>query len=297
LAYLPFYITPEEFQEHQLEQETKIKSGDSLFEWEKFDIEEPNRYFNIMMSLVIMVPLLVFSYFIGFWEGGWSNIVPSILINLFLYSISYLSFGLDYHYTYTISSKGLVLKKRRNMPKWINKAVQIAAWCAAVFCILMVGVAGPMILAGAGGAILLAFGMLKKQPDEPIETTISFREQWISAAYYKKRKVIALYHKNDTCEYADIEQKNVTRYHSAGCSYLFFKSQTDLSAVIELITNHSDTDCVEVDSAKKIFGKDHVPDEFKKTPYRGKIYPVDEAISMRRSNTPIPELEYPTWYD
>jgi hypothetical protein len=292
LAYLPFYIAPEEFQKHQLEQETKIKSGDSLFEWEKYDIEEPNRYFNIMMSLVIMVPLLVFSYFIGFWEGGWSNIVPSILINLFLYSISYLSFGLDYQYAYTISSKGLVLKKRRNMPKWMNKAVQVTAWCAAIFCILMVGIAGPMILAGAGGAILFAFGMLKKQPDEPIEVTAEPIEHLICARYNKQRKLIKLYLKLDVCEFADASKTTVSRYHGADSCYLFFSTTNQLEKLLNTFQNELMIPCEEITDRKRLFTPKDAPTEFLEVPYRDSEFLLSEVHSLRNSKAPLPDLQY-----
>ncbi|MGR3962825.1 hypothetical protein K9868_25520, partial [Vibrio lentus] len=142
---------------------------------------------------------------LGFWSGRWVNDAISVLVTFFMYSLSYYMYGRDYRYDYIFSSKGFVMKKRRNMPKWVNTATQAVGWIGAVVCVLMVAVIGPMALAGAGALILLSFGMLKRQPDEPTEVRVGEREDWLFADYNKKRKVIKFFFKHDTCEYIDME--------------------------------------------------------------------------------------------
>ncbi|GAL20835.1 hypothetical protein JCM19235_3837 [Vibrio maritimus] len=44
MAYLPFYLTPEEFEVYQKEREKQIKAGKHFFEWSSNNIEEANRY-------------------------------------------------------------------------------------------------------------------------------------------------------------------------------------------------------------------------------------------------------------
>jgi hypothetical protein len=292
LAYLPFYITPSEFKEHQKEKEIEIKAGNNLIEWNAFNIEEPNRYIYHLFVLSVMVPALVFTYFVGFWSGGVGRTITSIFVIMFIYGIAHLTFSIDFHFKYSLSSKGLLLKKRRNMPQWINKAVQVAAWCAAIFCILMVGMAGPMILAGAGGAILLAFGMLKKQPDEPIEVKVEPIEHLICARYNKKRKLIKLYLKLDACEFGDASKTTVSRYHGGDSCYLFFSTTNQLEKLLDKFQNELMIPCEEIDDPKRLFTPKDAPTEFLEVPYRDSEFPVSEAQSLRNSKAPLPDLQY-----
>ncbi|KJY86215.1 hypothetical protein TW84_20125, partial [Vibrio neptunius] len=189
MAYLPFYLTPEEFALKQKQQEQEIAAGRDQIRWHKYDIEEPNRYHNILLSLM---PISVLSMMLGyFWFTSGKDTfmgVSSLVMLALTYGYCYLIFGLDYRYDYLISDLGLVVKKRRNMPRWINRASQIAAWFGAIVCVLAVSVAGPMILAGAGGLILLSFTGLKRKPNEEAEVRIGHREDWLFVFYNKKRK-------------------------------------------------------------------------------------------------------------
>ncbi|MGR5283840.1 hypothetical protein ACP3V5_00850 [Vibrio maritimus] len=292
MAYQPFYIVPVEFQEHQQKQEAEVRKGGNLVEWQKHDIEEPNRFFNILVSIAFVVPNMIFFYFIGFWDGDWLSDIIYTLVALFGYSISYYMVGVDYQYTYIMSNKGFVLKKRRNIPIWMNKVVQVTAWCAAIFCILMVGVAGPMILVGAGGAILFAFGMLKKQPDEPIEVTAEPIEHLICARYNKQRKLIKLYLKLDVCEFGDASKTTVSRYHGADSCYLFFSTTNQLEKLLNTFQNELMIPCEEIDDPKRLFTPKDAPTEFLEVPYRDSEFPVSEAQSLRNSKAPLPNLLY-----
>ena len=170
MAYLPFYITPDEFSAYQEAQEQEIFSGDNLTTWRKYDIEEANRFAYIFDSLV---PIAIMSVvlFLFWYTLGQDPLMGYVAVGVLImgYGLSYLLFGLDYRYDYIFSSKGFVMKKRRNMPKWVNTATQAVGWVGAVVCVVMVALVGPMALAGAGAFILLSFGMLKRQPDERTE--------------------------------------------------------------------------------------------------------------------------------
>ncbi|WP_371133750.1 hypothetical protein [Vibrio japonicus] len=52
MAYLPFYITPEECVIYQEAQEQEIASGDHVISWATVNVEEPSRYIHISMTLV-----------------------------------------------------------------------------------------------------------------------------------------------------------------------------------------------------------------------------------------------------
>ncbi|GAL20837.1 hypothetical protein JCM19235_3839 [Vibrio maritimus] len=52
MAYLPFYLTPEEFEVFQADHEKQIKSGEHFHEWSSNNIEEINRYGALQFSLL-----------------------------------------------------------------------------------------------------------------------------------------------------------------------------------------------------------------------------------------------------
>ncbi|WP_339389754.1 hypothetical protein, partial [Vibrio neptunius] len=206
--------------------------------------------------------------------------------------LAYLMFGLDYRYDYTLSEKGLVVKKRRNMPRWVNSAAQVVAWFGAGFCVFMVATVGPMVLVGAGGLILLSFTGLKRQPDEEAEVRIGHSEDGICARCNAKRKVIELYYKFDDYDFEDAAKTVVSRYHSIGKSYLFFSSQKQMEQAIQLLFDEWHLTCEEIKEPKNVFGNKNLPEAFLNTPFRGASFPVDDAQSLRSSNAPLPEQRY-----
>ncbi|MDK9781338.1 hypothetical protein KIT90_08155 [Vibrio sp. B172a] len=291
MAYSPFYITPEELAVYQEAQEQEILTGDNLTTWRKYDIEEPNRYLYLFISIVAMLPIIVFFYFLGFWSRGWVNDAISVLVTFFVYSLSYYMYGRDYRYDYIFSDKGFVMKKRRNMPKWINTAAQAVGWIGAVVCVVMVAVVGPMALAGAGALILFSFGMLKRQPDERTEVRVGEREDWLFADYNKKRKVIQFYFKYDICRYRDTAHKTIFRSQDRSDCYVFFKTAADLETMVAQLSKVYKLNCTEVDDHKKLFEAKPESRLFS-IPVCSKEYQTDEVFDFRASKTPLPEQEY-----
>ncbi|WP_104046654.1 hypothetical protein [Vibrio jasicida] len=291
MAYSPFYITPEELAVYQEAQEQEILTGDNLTTWRKYDIEEPNRYLYLFISIVAMLPIIVFFYFLGFWSRGWVNDAISVLVTFFVYSLSYYMYGRDYRYDYIFSDKGFVMKKRRNMPKWINTAAQAVGWIGAVVCVVMVAVVGPMALAGAGALILFSFGMLKRQPDERTEVKVGEREDWLFADYNKKRKVIQFYFKHDICRYRNTAHKTIFRSQDRFDCYVFFKTESDLESMVAQLSKVYKLNCTEVDDHKKLFEAKPESRLFS-IPVCSKEYQTDEVFDLRASNAPLPEREY-----
>ncbi|UTZ27611.1 hypothetical protein HB761_13135 [Vibrio campbellii] len=290
MAYLPFYITPDELSAYQEEQEQEILKGMNLTTWHKHDIEEPFRYLYLSIAIAAVSPLFVLTYFL---HDSSEMILTYILsgLTIIMSGVSYLTFGLDNRYDYTLSDRGLVIKKRRNLPNWVNSATQVMGWIGAIVCVLMVGVAGPVTLVGAGGFILVSFRMLKRQPDEPTEIKIGEREDWLFAYYNKQRKVITLYHKYDDCDYRDVAKTTVNRCHNRGRSFLFFKSTNDLKRVLEKLSEEYQLQCTEFEDIKALFNA-YSPDELLSEPARSLEFPVDETFELRAQNAPIPEWEY-----
>ncbi|WP_447038671.1 hypothetical protein, partial [Vibrio alginolyticus] len=215
----------------------------------------------------------------------------SFILSVMVSGAFYLTIGLDYRYDYIFSDKGFVMKKRRNMPKWVNTATQAVGWIGAVVCVVMVAMVGPMALAGAGAFILVSFKMLKRQPDEPTEVRVGEREDWLFADYNKKRKVIKFFFKHDTCEYINIEHTKISRLHNRFHYYVFFKTLSDLESMVNQLATEYKLDCTEVADYKKLFEAKPEARLFG-TPVCYKEYQTDEVFDLRASKAPLPEREY-----
>ncbi|HDM8054527.1 hypothetical protein [Vibrio harveyi] len=290
MAYSPFYVTPEELAVYQEAQEQEILAGDNVRTWHKYDVEEPFRYYFKLFALPFVIAPFLLTLFIHTSDTVGVTIF-SFILSVMVSGAFYLTIGLDYRYDYIFSSKGFVMKKRRNMPKWVNTATQAVGWVGAVVCVVMVALVGPMALAGAGAFILLSFGILKRQPDEPTEVRVGEREDWLFADYNKKRKVIKFFFKHDTCEYINMGHTKISRLHNRFHYYVFFKTVSDLESMVNQLATEYKLDCTEVADHKKLFEAKPEARLFG-TPVCYKEYQTDEVFDLRASNAPLPEREY-----
>ncbi|MFS1462624.1 hypothetical protein BCU45_006880 [Vibrio lentus] len=292
MAYLPFYLTPEELSVYQEAQEQEISSGSNVLRWSVVNVEMPSRYIHLYFTLVTLCVCIAIFFALANFERTDDTIflacVLSFCVALFYFLMRW---GLLKQYHYVLSEKGLVAKSSSTIPKWMNNASQVTGWVGATICILMVLLVGPMALAGAGAFILVSFKMLKRQPDEPTEIKIGEREDWLFAYYNKNRKVIVLYHKYDDCDYRDVAKTTVSRCHNRGRSFLFFKSTNDLKRVIEKLSKEYQLKCTEFKDIKALFNA-YSPDELLLEPARSLEFPVDDTFELRSQNAPIPECEY-----
>ncbi|HHF3408790.1 TPA: hypothetical protein ACPKAL_003051 [Vibrio alginolyticus] len=290
MAYSPFYVTPEELAVYQEAQEQEILAGDNVRTWHKYDAEEPFRYYFKLFALPFVIAPFLLTLFIHTSDTVDVTIF-SFILSVIVSGAFYLTIGLDYRYDYIFSDKGFVMKKRRNMPKWVNTATQAVGWIGAVVCVVMVAMVGPMALAGAGAFILVSFKMLKRQPDEPTEVRVGEREDWLFADYNKKRKVIKFFFKHDTCEYINIEHTKISRLHNRFHYYVFFKTVSDLESMVNQLATEYKLDCTEVADHKKLFEAKPEARLFG-TPVCYKEYQTDEVFDLRASKAPLPEREY-----
>ncbi|EKO3800031.1 hypothetical protein NTE28_002488 [Vibrio harveyi] len=290
MAYSPFYVTPEELAVYQEAQEQEILAGDNVRTWHKYDVEEPFRYYFKLFALPFVIAPFLLTLFIHTSDTVGVTIF-SFILSVMVSGAFYLTICLDYRYDYIFSSKGFVMKKRRNMPKWVNTATQAVGWVGAVVCVVMVALVGPMALAGAGAFILLSFGILKRQPDEPTEVRVGEREDWLFADYNKKREVIKFFFKHNTCEYINMEHTKISRLHNRFHYYVFFKTVSDLESMVNQLATEYKLDCTEVADHKKLFEAKPEARLFG-TPVCYKEYQTDEVFDLRASNAPLPEREY-----
>ncbi|GAJ72574.1 LOW QUALITY PROTEIN: hypothetical protein JCM18904_3407 [Vibrio sp. JCM 18904] len=291
MAYSPFYITPpEELAVYQEAQEQEILAGDNVRTWHKYDVEEPFRYYFKLFALPFVSPPFLLTLFIHTSDTVDVTIF-SFILSVMVSGAFYLTIGLDYRYDYIFSDKGFVMKKRRNMPNWVNTATQAVGWIGAVVCVVMVAVVGPMALAGAGAFILVSFKMLKRQPDEPTEVRVGEREDWLFADYNKKRKVIKFFFKYDRCEYQDTAQEITFRSQGRFYCYIFFKNEAELESMVTQLSEVYKLDCKEVNDHKKLFEAKPEPRLFT-TPAYYREYPTNEVFDLRDAKAPLPECKY-----
>ncbi|MCB5450217.1 MULTISPECIES: hypothetical protein [Vibrio] len=290
MAYSPFYITPEELVVYQEAQEQEILTGNNLTTWHKYDVEEPFRYYYKLFALPFVSAPFLLTFLIHTSDTVGATIF-SFILSVMVSGAFYLTIGLDYRYDYIFSDKGFVMKKRRNMPKWVNTATQAVGWIGAVVCVTMVAVVGPMALAGAGALILLSFGMLKRQPDERTEIKVGEREDWLFAGYHKKRKVIQFYFKHDICRYRDTAHKTIFRSQDRFDCYVFFKTEADLESMVAQMSKVYKLNCTEVDDHKKLFEAKPESRLFS-IPVCSREYQTDEVFDLRAAKEPLPECKY-----
>ena len=290
MAYSPFYITPKELAVYQEAQEQEILAGDNVRTWHKYDVEEPFRYYFKLFALPFVIAPFLLTLFIHTSDTVDVTIF-SFILSVMVSGAFYLTIGLDYRYDYIFSDKGFVMKKRRNMPKWVNTATQAVGWIGAVVCVVMVAVVGPMALAGAGAFILVSFKMLKRQPDEPTEVRVGEREDWLFADYNKKRKVIKFFFKYDRCEYQDTAQEITFRSQGRFYCYIFFKNEAELESMVTQLSEVYKLDCKEVNDHKKLFEAKPEPRLFT-TPAYYREYPTNEVFDLRDAKAPLPECKY-----
>ena len=287
MAYSPFYVTPKELAVYQEAQEQEILAGDNVRTWHKYDVEEPFRYYFKLFALPFVIAPFLLTIFIHTSDTVDVTIF-SFVLSVMVSGAFYLTIGLDYRYDYAFSNKGFLVKKRRNMPIWVNTAVQTMGWFGAIVCVFMVAVAGPMALAGAGAFILVSFRLLKRQPDEVAEIKVGEREDWLFAYYNKKRKVIRFYHKYDECSKWNLEKHTVFRAQTRGYSYLFFKTVQDLEAMLETLSNTYGIECIDFPDHKAFFEGRPEP-RIEDIPSRSLEFPVADTFDLRAQNAPLPE--------
>ncbi|HHF3145400.1 TPA: hypothetical protein ACPJ10_001823 [Vibrio diabolicus] len=289
MAYLPFFITPEEIAICQEAQEQEISSGNDVLRWSVVNAEMPSRYIHLYFTLVTLFVCIAIFFSLANFDQNDDTIflacVLSFCVALFYFLMRW---GLLKQYHYVFSEKGLVAKSSSTIPKWMNSTTQTIGWVGATICILMVILVGPMALAGAGAFILVSFKMLKRQPDEPTEVRVGKREDWLFAYYNKKRKVIRFYHKYDECSKKNLEKHTVFRAQTRGYSYIFFKTVQDLDALLEALSNKYGIECIDFPDHKAFF-EGRPESRIEDIPSRSLEFPIADTFDLRAQNAPLPE--------
>ena len=265
MAYLPFYITPEKFQEYQTERAEQIKEDTDAISWMCKNVEHKYRYYRIAFCSIPIIGMILFALFLVFASGDrpttWSEVMYIFLPPIIVVAwAGYLSYGIDDRYDYTLSSSGLIYQKRLDEPLWGPRFVQIMAYIACVASILAVVIMGPLALVGSGGFLLLAFACTKKREID-VEKWVVPSDQFVCARQFKKRKVICLYAKKEYCIYSHHENypNQINRAHIRGDFFLFYKTPHQLANLTNLLENKLKVNIEIVESPEMIFEFDKWP--------------------------------------
>ena len=165
MAYLPFYITPEQFQAYQKQRSETIESAPDVTRWMCKNVEHKYRLFRMVVWFLPPIPIL--GFYLGLVVSGenpdWFLFLGILIAGAIVMWAGYLSYGIDDRYDYTLSSAGLIYQKRLDEPLWGPRFVQIMAYIACGASFLAVAIMGPLALVGSGGFLLLAFACTKKR--------------------------------------------------------------------------------------------------------------------------------------
>ncbi|GAL20841.1 hypothetical protein JCM19235_3843 [Vibrio maritimus] len=296
MAYLSFYLTPEEFKVYQEEQERQIRSSEELYEWSCNNIEQSDRFDRLKFTVLSLVPLALMMGFAGYVGYDKLNWVSSFCVLILFITIAYawyLSVGTDSHYKYVLSKFGLVQKRNRAEPKWLNRGLQGTAFVCALGSLFAVIIAGPMALTGTGVLLLFALGLMKRKPQNTFKTTIAQQDDWLFAHYNRQRKVIRLFHKYDDCYYEDVAATIARRAQGRCGTYLFFKSTNELEEIVKLLSKSWNLDCIEIDNPKSLFSiQGSNPERLRCIPARSQSYAVADTYELKKKNAELPYWKY-----
>ena len=294
MAYLPFYITPEKFQEYQKQRSESIENAPDVTRWMCKNVEHKYRHLRAVIWVIpVLMTALIFGGMMTFTldEPVWhlSNpVVYALIIPLIIAGwAGYLSYGIDDRYDYTLSAAGLIYQKRLDEPLWGPRFVQIMAYIACGASILAVVIMGPLALVGSGGFLLLAFACTKKR-EINVEEWVVPSDQFVCARHFKKRKLVCLYAKKESCkkighiDYPD----HIDRAQTRGSFFLFYKTEQQLTSICEILSNSLQIDIEEVDQPNLIFDFEHWPKPLMELRMNYERFHEDKTLT--RFNDPAP---------
>ncbi|MCL9781100.1 hypothetical protein M9194_06635 [Vibrio sp. S4M6] len=299
MAYLPFYITPEKFQEYQQQLVKSIEYTPGVTSWMCKNVEHNYRFFR---AIFWVIPVLVTTIIIGgimtFGSSGpvWYISNPDIYLLIVPLIIGgwagYLSYGIDDRYDYTLSSAGLIYQKRLDEPLWGPRFVQIMAYFGCIGCLFAVVIAGPLILVGSGGFLLLAFASTKKR-EIHVEEWIIPSDQFVYAREYKKRKVICLYATKENCEYSPraTTAHKINRTQNRGDFFLFYKTNEEYEKITSILSQKLGIRIEAVNDSSHIFVFEQWPQQVIDLLMFSEQYCSEDIISRSESDRPKGETQ------
>lgn len=278
---LPFYVTPEEFENLQDVQESNILKSDDLLLWTSYNLDFKNRWLRKKLWFISASLITLFLIGIGLSvnpkdftylnEIAWIYIV-CLSIG---WSSSYVSYAIDDYFEYIVSSKGIVVKQSFSEPKWVSTFVKWIGVVGSVISFTFFMIIGPSALVGVGGFLLLSFVLLNKKPPR-VDRKLVLKNQILGGLYNKNRNVVCIFSSIDSCFPSMQIKDGVYRAHVKSALYLFPNKEVGLSNIVSFIQNELGISIKETDDIDEIFEMEKRPEEYQSFSGQMENFSLDE---------------------
>ncbi|ERB65727.1 hypothetical protein G3U99_19415 [Vibrio coralliilyticus OCN008] len=294
MAYLPFYITPEEFTELEDKYESEIREEEGSICWTSYNIDEEDRWLRkkhwfYPAALVSLLFIGVGIYVdIEMWKRM-EGLALATMVGLFLGGFAtYISFAVDDRFDYVLSSRGIVIKQQFGEPAWVPAAVKAMGVIGSIGCILLVIAIGPVALVGLGGFMLVSFTLLNRKPHD-INREVILSEQFMCSRYNRERGAICIFSRSDVCAPSTKHDDSVFRVLSKSWLYIFPDNDDRFEKVLRLLKDDLNLECLESNDKSVLFDWKKAPQEFKAFRHQREHYSMEDAVAKRDHPAPPPK--------
>ncbi|NOI74125.1 hypothetical protein F0224_00445 [Vibrio coralliilyticus] len=294
MAYLPFYITPEEFTELEDKKEREFREAKDSLSWTSYNLNDKNRWVRkklwFFMTAFVSVLLIGVGMLADFemWMRMEGLALATMLALVVVWFSTYISYACDDRFDYVFSKRGTVVFQRFGEPDWVPAAVKGMGIIGSVGCIILVAVVGPAALVGLGGFMLVSFVLVSRKPHEPTRMVVP-SEQYLIVKYNKKRNVICIFSKIDVCTHDSGEADSVFRVQTKGELYLFPESTKQFDEILGTLNENLSISVEQEDDLEAIFERGKRPQIVKAVRRAKATYSMEDAVNKRHLPTPPPK--------
>ncbi|NRF23842.1 hypothetical protein HRJ45_04525 [Vibrio coralliilyticus] len=294
MAYLPFYITPEEFTELEDKRESEIREKEGSLCWTSYNLNDKDRWLRkrwwLLGHSLVSALLIVMGMIADFemWMRMEGLALATMIVIPVVGFVTYISYASDDRFDYVFSKRGTVVFQRFGEPDWVPAAVKGMGIIGSVGCIILVAVVGPAALVGLGGFMLVSFVLVSRKPHEPTRLVVP-SEQYLIVKYNKKRNVICIFSKIDVCTHDSGEADSVFRVQTKGELYLFPESTKQFDEILGTLNENLSISVEQEDDLEAIFERGKRPQIVKAVRRAKATYSMEDAVNKRHLPTPPPK--------
>ncbi|KJY71599.1 hypothetical protein TW78_13810 [Vibrio coralliilyticus] len=294
MAYLPFYITPEEFTELEDKRESEIREKERSLCWTSYNLNDKDRWLRkrwwLLGHSLVSALLIVMGMIADFemWMRMEGLALATMIVIPVVGFVTYISYASDDRFDYVFSKRGTVVFQRFGEPDWVPAAVKGMGIIGSVGCIILVAVVGPAALVGLGGFMLVSFVLVSRKPHEPTRLVVP-SEQYLIVKYNKKRNVICIFSKIDVCTHDSGEADSVFRVQTKGELYLFPESTKQFDEILGTLNENLSISVEQEDDLEAIFEREKRPQIVKAVRRAKATYSMEDAVNKRHLPTPPPK--------
>lgn len=294
MAYLPFYITPEEFTELEDKNEREFREAKDSLSWTSYNLDEKDRWLRkrwwLLGHSLVSTLLIVVGMIADFemWMRMEGLALATMIVIPVVGFVTYISYASDDRFDYVFSIRGTVVFQRFGEPDWVPAAVKGMGIIGSVGCIILVAVVGPAALVGLGGFMLVSFALVSRKPHEPTRRVVP-AEQYLMVKYNRKRNVVCIFSKIEVCMPSPHEEDSVFRAQSKGELYLFPESSAQFDKILKTLNDSLTISVEEEDDLEALFETKKRPQIVKAVRRARATYSMEDAVNKRHLPTPPPK--------